>query len=135
VIREDECDLLSYVRASPKGIAATDLNQRQFDELTELVGAFARRLPDELAGAALHNLERDGMDSLAFAWAGSIEPGRRHYFRVQGPDLLIEHDNTQGNGNHIHSVWRNPADDFGDDVLAEHYRTHHQAHGVSKGTS
>jgi Protein of unknown function (DUF3500) len=130
VISEDECDLLSYVRASPKGIAAADLNRRQFDELTELVGAFARRLPDELAGVAMHNLERDGMDSLAFAWAGSTEPGRRHYFRVQGPALLIEHDNTQNNGNHIHSVWRNPADDFGDDVLAEHYRTHH----VSKGT-
>jgi hypothetical protein len=44
---------------------------------------------------------------------------------VQGPTLLIEHDNTQGNGNHIHSAWRNPADDFGDDVLAEHYRLHH----------
>jgi Protein of unknown function (DUF3500) len=127
VISEDECDLLSYVRASPKGIAAADLSQRQLDELTELVGAFARRLPDELAGVALHNLERNGTDSLAFAWAGSTEPGWRHYFRVQGPDLVIEHDNTQGNGNHIHSVWRNPADDFGDDVLAEHYRTHHQA--------
>ena len=52
-------------------------------------------------------------------------PGDRHYYRVQGPTLLIEHDNTQGNGTHIHSAWRNPADDFGDDVLAEHYRTHH----------
>jgi hypothetical protein len=131
VISSDECDLLSYVRLSPKGIAGSALSRPQLDELTELVGAFARRLPDELAGAAMNKLERDGTDNLAFAWAGSTEPGRRHYFRVQGPDLLIEHDNTQGNGDHIHSVWRNPADDFGDDALAEHYRTHH----VSKGTS
>ena len=64
-------------------------------------------------------------DNLSFAWAGSTEPGQRHYFRIQGPTLLIEHDNTQGNGNHIHSAWRNPADDFGDDVLAEHYRRYH----------
>ena len=52
-------------------------------------------------------------------------PGDRHYYRVQGPTLLIEHDNTQGNGTHIHSAWRNPADDFGDDALAAHYRAHH----------
>ena len=125
VISEDERNILSYVRSSPKGIIAAALNRRQFDELSVLVGAFARRLPDEVAGVQMHDLERAGMDNLSFAWAGSTEPGQRHYFRIQGPTLLIEHDNTQGNGNHIHSAWRNPADDFGDDVLAEHYRRYH----------
>jgi hypothetical protein len=125
VLGEDERDILSYVRASPKGVKGAELEQRQLDELSVLVGAFARRLPDEVAGVQMREIERAGLDNLAFAWAGSTEPGQRHYFRVQGPTLLIEHDNTQGNGNHIHSVWRNPADDFGDDVLAEHYRMHH----------
>jgi hypothetical protein len=125
VIGEDERDILSYVRSGPKGVPGSALGERQLDELSELVGAFARRLPDEVAGAQMHDLERAGLDLLAFAWAGSTEPGYRHYFRIQGPTLLIEHDNTQGNGNHIHSAWRNPADDFGDDVLAEHYRLHH----------
>jgi Protein of unknown function (DUF3500) len=125
VLSEDERDILAYVRHGPKGIAASELNQPQFDQLTELVGAFVRRLPDELAGAQLNELERAGMNNLSFAWAGGTAPSDRHYFRIQGPTLLIEHDNTQGNGNHIHSVWRNPAGDFGDDVLAEHYRLHH----------
>jgi hypothetical protein len=125
VIGEDERDILSYVRSGPKGVLGSALGERQLDELSELVGAFARRLPDEVAGAQMHDLERAGLDLLVFAWAGSTEPGYRHYFRIQGPTLLIEHDNTQGNGNHIHSAWRNPADDFGDDVLAEHYRAHH----------
>lgn len=125
VISEQERDILSYVRSSPKGVPASGLSQRQLDLLTALVGGFARRLPDELAGAQLHDLERAGLDSLTFAWAGGTSPGERHYYRVQGPTLLIEHDNTQGNGNHIHSAWRNPVDDFGDDVLAEHYRLHH----------
>jgi hypothetical protein len=125
VLSDDERDLLSYVRSSPKGVPGSALNRLQFDSLTELVGAFARRLPDEVAGAQLHDLERRGMDNLTFAWAGGTAPGERHYYRVQGPTLLIEHDNTQGNGNHIHSAWRNPADDFGDDVLAAHYREHH----------
>ena len=52
VIGEDERDILSYVRSSPKGIAASGLNQRQLDSLAALVGAFARRLPDEVAGAS-----------------------------------------------------------------------------------
>jgi Protein of unknown function (DUF3500) len=126
VISEDERDILSYVRARPKGLRGSELRDRQLDELSELVGTFARRLPDEVAGIQLNDLERAGFDNLTFAWAGATEPGQRHYFRIQGPTLLIEHDNTQDNGNHIHSVWRNPAGDFGDDVLAEHYRQHHQ---------
>jgi hypothetical protein len=125
VISDEERDILSYVRASPKGIPASGLNQPQFDSLAALVGAFVRRLPDEVAGAQMHDLERAGMDTLTFAWAGGTSPGDRHYYRVQGPTLLIEHDNTQGNGTHIHSAWRNPADDFGDDVLAAHYRAYH----------
>jgi hypothetical protein len=125
VISDAERDVLSYLRDGPKGIAGADLNRLQLDGLAELVGSFARRLPDELAGARLHELEQAGLDRLSFGWAGGTEPGQRHYFRVQGPTLLIEHDNTQGNGNHIHSAWRDPAGDFGDDVLAEHYRQHH----------
>jgi hypothetical protein len=125
VISEPERDILSYVRSGPKGIAGSALNRIQLDDLAGLVGSFARRLPDDVAGAQLHELEQAGLDNLSFAWAGATSPGERHYFRIQGPTLLIEHDNTQGNGNHIHSVWRNPADDFGDDVLAEHYRVHH----------
>jgi hypothetical protein len=125
VISEEERDILSYVRTSPKGVPASVLNQPQFDSFAALVGGFVRRLPDEVAGAQLHDLERMGMDTLTFAWAGGTAPGDRHYYRVQGPTLLIEHDNTQGNGTHIHSAWRNPADDFGDDVLAEHYRAYH----------
>ena len=57
--------------------------------------------------------------------AGDTGVGARHYFRVQGPVLLIEHDNTQDNGQHIHSAWRNPAGDFGDDVLGAHLRHDH----------
>jgi len=130
VISEDERDILSYVRSSPKGVPAAGLGQSQLDSLAALVGAFARRLPDEVAGAQMHDLERAGMDNLTFAWAGGTSPGERHYYRVQGPTLLIEHDNTQGNGTHIHSAWRNPADDFGDDVLAAHYRAHHALGGL-----
>jgi hypothetical protein len=125
VLTEDERDILSYVRSSPKGLSARALDKQQFESLTGLVEAFAGRFPSDVAAAHLLQIERAGLENLAFAWAGSTSPGERHYFRIQGPVLLIEHDNTQDNGAHIHSVWRNPVDDFGDDVLAQHYRLHH----------
>ena len=65
--------------------------------------------------------------ALRFAWAGGLEPGQPHYYRVQGPRLLVEYDNTQRGVNHAHAVWRDPDGDFGGDVLAEHHAAHHRA--------
>jgi Protein of unknown function (DUF3500) len=120
VITDAERDLLSYVRHGPKGVRGQSLGKGQLDMLAELVEAFCARMPADVAPA----IEPAG---LHFAWAGGTAPGARHYFRVQGPRLLIEHDNTQDNGNHIHSVWRDPDGDFGDDILGTHYQ---QAHGL-----
>lgn len=126
-IDDAERSLLAYLRGGPKGVRGADLDRTRLDALVGIVAAFAGRLPAEVAAAEMARLEAAGPENLAFAWAGSTAAGERHYFRVQGPDLLIEHDNTQGGGNHVHSVWRNPANDFGDDILAAHYRTEHAA--------
>ena len=65
--------------------------------------------------------------NIKFAWMGGREKGQGHYYRIQGSSFLIEYDNTQGDANHIHSVWREFKGDWGKDVLAEHYKTapHH----------
>jgi Protein of unknown function (DUF3500) len=122
-----ERSLLAYLRDGPKGVRGADLDGTRLDALVAIVAAFAGRLPGEVAAAEMARLEAAGPENLAFAWAGGTAAGERHYFRVQGPDLLIEHDNTQGGGNHVHSVWRNPSNDFGDDILAAHYRAEHAA--------
>ncbi len=62
-----------------------------------------------------------------FAWLGSIKPGEKHYYRIQGDRFLIEYDNTQNDANHIHTVWRDFEEDFGGDALMEHY-AHSHAH-------
>lgn len=126
-ISYDERSVLSYVRSGPKGVLGAELDDAQVTSLVDLVAMFADRLPPEVAFAERDRVEAAGAENLAFAWAGGLERGARHYFRIQGPDLLIEHDNTQGGGNHVHSVWRNPANDFGDDILAAHYRGQHGA--------
>ena len=73
------------------------------------------------------DIEKAGLDKLVFSWAGSTEagPGHPKYYRIQGPTLIIEYDNTQNNGNHVHTVVRDLQHDFGGDMLLEHYRKGH----------
>ena len=63
---------------------------------------------------------RAGLDQLRFVWAGETDKGKKHYYRIQGPTFLIEFDNTQNDGNHVHSTWRDFTGDFGRDLLREH---------------
>ena len=107
----------------PLGVAAGRLGPTARAVLGQLVALYLDRLPPELAA---REAARIGATELYFAWEGPIIPGRRHYYRVQGDDLLIEYDNTTDDGNHAHTVLRRPRSDFGDDVLAAHYR---RAHG------
>jgi hypothetical protein len=108
-------------RLEPAGISARDLSPIQAALLRELIAEFARRNRPELADAELEKVDRAGAEKLFFAWAGSTDAGRGHYYRIQGPHFLIEFDNTQNNANHIHTVWRDLENDFGEDLLKRHY--------------
>ncbi len=88
----------------------------------QLVALYLGRLPADLAA---REAARVNAGELHFAWEGPTSPGQRHYYRVQGDDLLIEYDNTTSDGNHAHTVLRRPRSDFGSDVLAAHYRQAH----------
>jgi len=121
-INDAERSVLAYVRSGPRGIGGADLDPAQLSALVDLVAEFAGRLPREMAEAELRRVDAAGAENLWFAWAGGTAHGERHYYRVQGPGLLIEHDNTQSGGNHVHSVWRVPGGDWGEDLLAAHYR-------------
>ena len=88
--------------------------------LCELIGCYLARLPDQLADQQARLVARE-FDRLSFLWAGSAERGKPHYYRIQGERVFIEYDNTQRGANHIHTVWRDLANDFGGDALARHY--------------
>jgi hypothetical protein len=110
---------------SPTGIAAAALTPQQHELLMHLIEAYTSKMSDDVAGERLDRLRQSGVDKIAFAWAGETERGRKHYYRVQGPTFLIEFDNAQNDGNHIHSVWRDFNGDFGRDLLREHVKAMH----------
>ena len=99
-----------------EGIALTDLGGHAARAAEQLIDIYARQLPGSMAPDA---------DGARFVWIGGTGPGEPRYYRIQGPRLLIEFDNTQNDANHIHSVMRNPAGDFGDDVLRSHLQAEH----------
>ncbi|WP_438941450.1 DUF3500 domain-containing protein, partial [Micromonospora deserti] len=106
----------------PLGVPADRLGPSGRALLDQLVALYLDRLPPELAVREAGRL--DG-GRVHFAWAGPTRPGQRHYYRVQGEDLLIEYDNTTDDGNHAHTVLRRPASDFGQDALAAHHAQSH----------
>ncbi len=109
----------------PKGIAAAEMPTRQQDKLRALLTSYVERLPAELAATEAQKFAGDLLQEVHFAWAGDVTAGQPHYYRLQGPRLLAEYDNSQRDANHVHTVWRDPANDFGDDVLARHVAAFH----------
>ena len=105
---------------TPPGLAASAMNPKQRELLMQLVEVYTSQMTADVAADRQAEIKQAGVDKIAFAWAGPVEPGQKHYYRVQGPTFVIEFDNTQNNGNHIHSVWRDFESDFGRDLLREH---------------
>jgi hypothetical protein len=108
---------------SPPGVTAAAMTQPQRDLLVKLIETYTSRMAPDIAADRMQKIRRGGMDKIAFAWAGETERGKKHYYRVQGPTFLIEYDNTQNDGNHIHLVWRDFNGDFGRDLLREHVQS------------
>ncbi|MFC0540757.1 DUF3500 domain-containing protein [Kutzneria chonburiensis] len=124
-ITEEHHDQLSLT-AKPKGVNAAEMSPQQREQLRAVLMTFLGRAPDELAEREAAKFAGDAIKDVSFAWAGSTEPGKPHYYRLQGPRLLAEYDNTQRDANHVHTVWRDPLNDFGDDVLAQHIARYHR---------
>jgi Protein of unknown function (DUF3500) len=110
---------------SPAGLVAADMTAAQRDLLMKLIDVYAGYMTPDLAAERTAKLQKAGIDKIAFAWAGPVDKGQKHYYRIQGPTFLVELDNSQNDGNHIHSVWRDFNGDFGRDVLREHIAAFH----------
>ncbi len=110
---------------APTGLGYGQMTSDQQAQLRALVEVYAGRLRAELAKTELQKIADRGWDKLHFAWAGGIERGDAHYYRIHSPEFVIEYDNTQNGANHIHTTWRDFRGDFGRDLLREHLLDSH----------
>ena len=108
---------------SPSGLPADAMTSAQRDVLMKLLDVYIGKMAGDIAEDRLARVRKAGVEKIAFAWAGDTERGKKHHYRVQGPTFLVEYDNTQNDGNHIHSVWRDFNGDFGRDLLRDHLKS------------
>jgi hypothetical protein len=105
---------------TPVGLPVSQMSSSHRDMVMKLIDSYASIMPPDIAAERMSRIKASGIDKIMFAWSGATEKGQPYQYQVQGPTFLIEHNNTQNNGNHIHAVWRDFNGDFGRDVLAEH---------------
>lgn len=108
----------------PVGVLATEMTATQQQALLTLIAEYANRHRKELSATTMEKIKAD-LENLRFAWAGSLERGKPFYYRIQSTTFLVEVANVQNNGNHIHAVWRNTKNDFGNDILSDHIHKDH----------
>lgn len=110
-----------------EGLRLADMTAAQRTLFLDLLQTYLTNYHVTLANQQLDKLTKNGLDNLRFAWAGDLTPklgdGKGWYYRIHGPTILIEYDNTQSDANHIHTVVRDLTNDFGEDLLREHYKT------------
>jgi hypothetical protein len=116
---EPPFDVLTNVyRQAPRlpavGITHAEMNAEQRQLVLEILKVYTGLLPDAVNERLIRAVTAAGLDPVRFTWAGAAEPGMPHYYRVQGPKFVVEYCNTQNNGNHIHVVWRDYENDFGE---------------------
>jgi hypothetical protein len=110
----------------PQGLSLAAMNDAQRGQAFDLVEAYIRNMRAAIAEREIRDLRDAGLEKLHFAWAGGTAPDAPHYYRLHGPTVIIEYDNTQDGGNHAHSVWHAPRDGLGRDLLRRHHEHDHK---------
>ncbi len=126
-------DIVTYIDRKamiehPTGLLYSEMSPASQQLLLQLIGLYVHRYTKLFAASMLKDIQSAGLEHLRFAWMGQQEsgPGHPHYYRIQGPTLIIEYDNTQNNANHVHTVVRDLLHDYGGDALLAHYQESHR---------
>lgn len=110
----------------PEGLPASEMTSEQAALLRRVIQEYVHNVTHDVAAEQMARIDEAGFGNLHFAWAGSLDPDQPHYYRIQGPTVVFEYDNTQNGARHPHSVWRDLTNDFGEDLLKKHYDESHR---------
>ncbi|HSC15698.1 MAG TPA: DUF3500 domain-containing protein [Gammaproteobacteria bacterium] len=103
-----------------EGLRAADMTPEQRRLLRALVEEYVRNADFDAADEQLAAIEATGWDEVAFTWRGPVgDLAEPFYYRVQGPRISIELRNT---ADHVHTVTRDPVNDYGEAWLGLTYR-------------
>ena len=94
--------------------------------LLSIIREYVYNMEYEKATAEYDKIIKAGVNSIYFGWIGPYVEYKAHYFVLNGPTFLIEFDNAGGPrraGNHIHTIWREKGNEFGEDILKKHYES------------
>lgn len=117
---------------TPTGLPVSDLDAKQRRLFMSLLDEYVHNYEHEIAHIQMARILKAGLEKIHFAWAGTKE-NEPYYYRIHGPTVIIEFDNhyppgrSSGPVNHIHTVFREPGNDYGD-LLRKHLleSPHHQ---------
>lgn len=108
------------------GIASTDLTQQQEMLLLQLIAVNAMNFNTMHFASFTNRWWQEGqespIDQVAFAWAGPTDGSGPFYYRIHGPNFVIEYA-CQG-ANHVHAVFHDLTDPLGEDLLRKHFKQH-----------
>lgn len=114
------------LNGAPNGLAASQMTAAQYENLLSVVEVYSGNMASPMGEQRLELAKKQPKDQTFFAWTGDVKRGALHYYRIQTPAFLIEMDLTQNNANHVHAVWRDYNNDFGLDMLKQHYEASHK---------
>jgi len=121
------------------GIKGSELSGVQKEQLLDVINEYVRNMREGHAKVRMDEVKKHINDTW-FAWVGGSEPTSVFYYRIQSPVILIEFDHQlpialrhlerrTPTREHIHSVVRTPnGNDYGKDLLKQHYLTHPHPH-------
>ena len=108
------------VTPEAEGIKGSDMNANQKALLLEAIRGWVMVQPKENADKRMKHIEAE-IDKLRFTWKGDNQVNTPGYYRIQGPDLIIEllstgniSQDTEGGG-HYHTIYRVPSLNYGGD--------------------
>ena len=96
----------------PEGMLVSGMNANQQAMLLDVVHEWVGILNDEAATAKMAEVKQN-LGKTYFAWSGTTTNGGVAYYRIQGPTVIIEYAPQQGDVDHIHTIYRDPTNDYG----------------------
>jgi Protein of unknown function (DUF3500) len=108
------------------GLLGSEMTEEQKAVMQYIIREFVFNLEYDKAVIEYNKILKAGVDKIYFGWIGEYEEKKAHYFVINGPTFLIEFDNNGGprkSANHIHAIWREKGNEYGEDMLRKHYMT------------